>query len=76
VARNNRELLDFIVNKKPTKFNLSSTRICVREGFIEALEWWKDAELIALFADAAISGQWRMLDSLYKNGDINKHPML
>jgi hypothetical protein len=66
-ARNDRELLDFFLNKKPTKFNLSFTRMCVREGFIEALEWWKNAELIALFADATYSGQLRMLDSLYEN---------
>jgi hypothetical protein len=67
-ARNDWELLDFIFNKKPTKFNLSFTRMCVREGFIEALEWWKSAELIELFYDPAYSGQWRMLDILYENG--------
>ncbi len=48
--------------------NQPSSRMCVREGFIEALEWWKDVELIVLFADIALSGQWRMLDSLYDNG--------
>jgi hypothetical protein len=34
VARTNLELLDFILNKKPTKFNLSLTRMCPTEGFI------------------------------------------
>jgi hypothetical protein len=67
VARTDLELMDIILNKKPTKFNMSLTRICVREGFIEVLEWWKQTELIELFIEAAYSGQWRMLDSLYKN---------
>ena len=60
--------MDFILDKKPDEFDLSFTKLCVREGFIEALEWWKNAELFALFAEAAYSGQWRMLDSLYENG--------
>ncbi len=34
VARTNLELMDFILNKKPTKFNLSLTRMCPTEGFI------------------------------------------
>ena len=41
--------------------------MCVREGFIEVMEWWKQTELIELFIEAAYSGQWRMLDSLYEN---------
>jgi hypothetical protein len=42
--------------------------MCVREAFIEVLEWWKQTELIELFPNSAYSGQWRMLDGLYKNG--------
>ncbi len=57
VARTDLELMDIILNKKPTKFNMSLTRICVREGFIEVLEWWKQTELIELFIEAAYSGQ-------------------
>jgi hypothetical protein len=41
--------------------------MCVREGFIEVMNWWKQTELIELFIEAAYSGQWRMLDNLYKN---------
>ena len=46
---------------------VSLTRMCVREGFIEVLEQWKQMELIELFSKAAYSGQWRILDSLYEN---------
>jgi hypothetical protein len=31
-ARNNRELLDFLLQKKPNQFDLSFTKMCVREG--------------------------------------------
>jgi hypothetical protein len=41
--------------------------MCVREGFIEVLEWWKQRELVELFSDAVYNGQWRMLDNLYGN---------
>ena len=67
VARTNLDVLFFILNKKPTEFNLSFTRMCVREGFIEVMDWWKQMELIELFIEAAYSGQWRMLDNLYEN---------
>jgi hypothetical protein len=66
-ARTDLKLLDFILNKKPNKFNLGFKRMCVREGFIEVMDWWKQTELIELFIKAAYSGQWRMLDNLYKN---------
>jgi hypothetical protein len=66
--KQDQELLDFILDKKLDEFDLSFTKLCVREGFIEALEWWKNAELFALFAEPAYSGQWRMLDNLYENG--------
>jgi hypothetical protein len=34
VARTDLELLDFILNKKPTKFNLCFTRMCARENVL------------------------------------------
>jgi hypothetical protein len=68
VARTDLELLDFLLNKKPNEFNLNFARMCVANGYIEVLEWWKQMELVELFCDAAYSGQWRMLDSLYVNG--------
>jgi hypothetical protein len=67
VARTNLELLDFILNKKSTESNLSITRMCAREGFVVVMEWWKQKELIQLISKASYSGQWRILDSLYKN---------
>jgi hypothetical protein len=44
VARTDLELLDFILNKKPTKFTLSFTRMCAREGFVVVMEWWEQME--------------------------------
>lgn len=41
--------------------------MCVREGFIEVINWWNEEELIQLFIEAARSGQLRMLDKLYNN---------
>jgi hypothetical protein len=38
VARNDWELLDFLLNKKPSQFNLRFTRMCVREGFIQVMD--------------------------------------
>jgi hypothetical protein len=67
VARNDQELLDFTLQKKPNEFDLGFKKMCVREGYIEVINWWKEAELIALFIDAACSGQWKMLDKLYEN---------
>jgi hypothetical protein len=67
MARTNLELLDFILNKKPTKFNLCFTRMCAREGFVVVMEWWKQTELIQLISKASYSGHWRTLDSLYEN---------
>jgi hypothetical protein len=66
-ARTDLELLELILNKKPTEINLSFTRMCAREGFVVVMEWWKQTELIELFSEAAYSGQWRILDSLYEN---------
>jgi hypothetical protein len=66
-ARTDLEVLDFFLNKKPTKFNLSFTRMCAREGFVVVMEWRKQMELIELFSEAAYGGQWRILDSLYEN---------
>jgi hypothetical protein len=66
-ARNDWELLDFLLQKKPNQFDLSFTKMCVREGFIEVMDWWKEVELIELIREAAYSGQWRMLDNLYNN---------
>jgi hypothetical protein len=67
VARNDLELLHFLLKKKPNQFDLSFTRMCVREGFIKVMDWWKSAELIELIKEAAYSRQWRMLDNLYNN---------
>jgi uncharacterized protein YuzE/virulence-associated protein VapD len=67
VARNNWELLDFLLQKKPNQFDLSFTKMCVREGFIKVMDWWREAELIELIKEAAYDGQWRMLDNLYNN---------
>jgi hypothetical protein len=56
VARNDWELLDFLLKKIPNKFNLSFTKMCVREGFIEVVDWWKEVELVELFSEAVYSG--------------------
>jgi hypothetical protein len=37
-ARNDWELLDFFLQKKPNQFDLSFTKMCVREGFIEVMD--------------------------------------
>jgi hypothetical protein len=65
--RNDWELLDFLLKKKPNQFNLRFMRMCVREGFIKEMDWWKSVELIQLIKEAVYSGQWRMLDNLYNN---------
>jgi hypothetical protein len=67
VARNDWELLDFLLDKKPSQFDLRFTRMCIREGFIKVMDWWKSVELIELIKEAAYRGQWRMLDILYNN---------
>jgi hypothetical protein len=67
VARTTLDLLFFILTKKPNEFDLSFSRMCVREGFIEVMDWLKQTELIELFIEAVYSGQWRMLDNLYEN---------
>jgi hypothetical protein len=46
VARTDLELLDFLLNKKPNEFNLNFARMCVANGYIEVLEWWKQMELV------------------------------
>jgi hypothetical protein len=61
------ELLDFLLDKKPSQFDLRFTRMCIREGFIEVMDWWKEVELIELIRETAYSGRWRMLDNLYNN---------
>jgi hypothetical protein len=66
-ARSDWELLDFLLDKKPSQFNLRFTRMCIREGFIKVMDWWKSVELIELIKEAAYRGQWRMLDILYNN---------
>jgi hypothetical protein len=48
VARNDWELLDFLLQKKPNQFDLSFTKMCVRQGFIKVMDWWREAELIEL----------------------------
>ena len=45
-ARNDWELLDFLLKKIPNQFDLSFTKMCVREGFIKVMDWWKEAELV------------------------------
>jgi uncharacterized protein YuzE len=55
-ARNNWELLDFLLKKIPNEFNLSFTKMCVREGFIKVMDWWKEVELVELLSEAAYSG--------------------
>jgi hypothetical protein len=62
------ELLNFILKRKPKEFNLSFTRMCISNGFIEVLEWWKQMEFVELFTKALYSEQRGMLDSLYENG--------
>jgi hypothetical protein len=66
-ARNDWELLDFILDKKPSQFDLRFMRMCVREGFIKVMDWWISVELIELIKEAAYRGQLRMLDNLYNN---------
>jgi hypothetical protein len=66
-ARNNWELLDFLLEKKPNQFNLSFMKMCVREGFIKVMDWWTEVKLIAQIKEAAYDGQWRMLDNLNNN---------
>jgi hypothetical protein len=52
-ARNDWELLNFLLEKKPNIFNLRFMRMCVREGYIEVVDWWKSVELIELTKEAA-----------------------
>jgi hypothetical protein len=42
VARTDLELWDLIHKKKPNEFDLSFTRMCASEGYIEVVEWWKE----------------------------------
>jgi hypothetical protein len=55
VARTNLELLYFLLNKKPHKFNLNFSRRGVTNGYIEVVEWWKQMELVELFTKALYS---------------------
>jgi hypothetical protein len=47
VARNDWELLNFLLEKKPNIFNLSFTRMCVREGYVEVVDWWNHRNLLS-----------------------------
>jgi hypothetical protein len=67
MARNDWELLDFLLEEKLNQFDLRFSRMCVREGFIKVMDWWKLAELIELIKEAAYRQEWRMLDNLYNN---------
>jgi hypothetical protein len=74
-ARNDWELLDFLLNKKLNEFDLSFTTMCARDGFIEVLEWWKQMELIELFLMLHVMDNgvcWIVC----KRMDINKHPLI
>jgi hypothetical protein len=37
-ARNDWKLLDFLLNKKPSQFDLRFMRMCIREGFIRVMD--------------------------------------
>jgi hypothetical protein len=63
VARNDWSYWTFFSKRNQMSF----TRMCVREGFIKVMDWWKEVELIELIKEAAYSGQWRMLDNMYNN---------
>ena len=41
-ARNNQDVLFFLLKKKPREFNLRLMTICVTNGYTEILEWWKE----------------------------------
>jgi hypothetical protein len=60
----------FFSKKKPHKFNLRLTTMCVTNGYTEVLEWWKETEIVELFGIAVQSPQRmvRMLDCLYEIG--------
>jgi hypothetical protein len=71
-ARNDWELLDFLLKKIPNEFNLSFS---VREGFIEVMDWWKEVELVELFLKLHIVGNgecWIICTTM----NINKHPQI
>jgi hypothetical protein len=74
-ARNNWELLDFLLKKIPNEFNLSFTKMCVREGFIEVMDWWKEVELLELFLKLPIvdDGECSIICTTM---NINKHPQI
>jgi hypothetical protein len=69
-ARNDLDVLYFLLKKKPHKFNLRFTTMCVTNGYTEVLEWWKETELVEHFGVAVHSGQWRTLDF------CNNHPQI
>jgi hypothetical protein len=48
-ARTNLDVLSFLLKKKPHNFILRFTTMCVTNGYIEVLEWWKAAELVEQF---------------------------
>jgi hypothetical protein len=69
-ARTNLDVLFFLLKKKPHKFNLRFTTMCVTNGYTKVLEWWKEMELVEIFGVAVQSPQQmvRMLDCLYEIG--------
>ena len=40
-TRNDWELLDFLLQKKPNKFDLGFKKMCIQEGYIEVIDWWE-----------------------------------
>jgi hypothetical protein len=69
-ARTDLDVLLFLLKKKPRKFNLRFTTMCVTNCYTKVLEWWKEMELVELFGIAVQSPQRmvRMLDCLYEIG--------
>jgi hypothetical protein len=76
VARNDWELLDFLLDKKPSQFDLRFTRMCIREGFIKVMDWCKSVELIQLLLKKlhieANGGCWIFCTTM----NINKHAQI
>jgi uncharacterized protein YuzE len=49
VARTDLDVLLFLLKKKANEFDLSFTRMCASEGYVEVMEWWKEMEVIEFF---------------------------
>jgi hypothetical protein len=54
-ARNDLDVLYFLLKKKPHEFNLRFTIMFVTNGYTEVLEWWKEMELVEHFGIAVQS---------------------